>query len=63
MKRTLLSVVTFLLTWQLVYRLIIYMIDFLPYGWADLIGFVLLLVGFALNLVIAKKLTDYLTDH
>ena len=38
----------------------VWICDKFPYGWADLVGFVLMLIGFAISLVLTKKVTDYL---
>lgn len=60
MKRTIVSVVVFLINWNMIYRLSLWICDKFPYGWADLVGFVLMLIGFAIGLVLTKKVTDYL---
>ncbi|MFR2840369.1 MAG: hypothetical protein ACLTBU_14965 [Zhenhengia sp.] len=60
MKRTIVSVVVFLINWNMIYRLSLWICDKFPYGWVDLVGFVLMLIGFAISLVLTKKVTDYL---
>ena len=44
----------------MIYRLSLWICDKFPYGWAGLVGFVLILIGFAISLVLTKKVTDYL---
>ena len=60
MKRTIVSVVVFLINWNMIYRLSLWICDKFAYGWAGLVGFVLILIGFAISLVLTKKVTDYL---
>lgn len=62
MKRTIVSVVSFLIIWNIMYRLSLWICDQFSYGLDNLIGFVLILVCFPLSLVLTKQVTDYLLE-
>lgn len=62
MKRTIVSVVSFLIIWNITYRLSLWVCDKLPYVLENFIGFGLILIGFPISLVLTKKATDYLLD-
>lgn len=60
MKRKIVSVIVFLILWPIFYHLFLWIGDRFPFGWADLVIFVLVLITFPISLVLTKKVTDYL---
>ncbi|MEG0324974.1 MAG: hypothetical protein RR618_00440 [Cellulosilyticaceae bacterium] len=59
MKKTIFAIISFLIIWKILYKVILWIADKFPYGWDNLVGVVLVLIGFAISLVLTKKTIEY----